>query len=962
MRVRSGYSFKTVYGHLKDVASRLSEVGWSHQPISDRASTFSFNRWSKTVKNPIYGVELAVVEDIEDKKASLDWWTFFAIKELQPLHALIGQATWYEVKEPSLTYQDMLAAKGVIKIAGEYAQLHNIKKPQKDMYVALSPATPIGLYKQAKKRGFKFIASCDNYYPRETDKETYRIALGRRSTTQTYPIHILSDPEWLAATEFASEKDQKEAIKNRNAVMKQCTAKMTKATLVIPERKETLRAMCETGAKRLGVDLNDPVYAQRLDRELKLIDEKEFGDYFYIIADIIQWSKQRMIVGPARGSSCGSLVCYLLDITTIDPIKFNLIFERFIDVNRNDLPDIDIDFSDLHRSEAFEYVEQKYGKARTARLGTVGMFRPRSAMIAAGKSLAIPAWRIEKVMDGLITRSLGDSRALQTLEDTLRETGPGREFLEEYPEALLATPMEGHPQNASQHAAGVIITNEAIDKYVAIDSRSQSAMCDKKDAEDLGMLKIDMLGLTQLSVFERTLELIGERPTIEFFTKLPLDDKKAFDVLNKKHYSGIFQFNGHALQSIAEQIKTEHIEDIIAMTALARPGPMASGGTTKWVQRKLGNEAVVYPHPLFEPYMSQTMGVVAYQEQVMQIGREIGDLSWDDVTQLRKAMSRSLGKEYFDQFGDRWKTNAVKKGVPQEVCDKTWEELCSYGSWAFNRAHAVAYGLVSYWCCWLKAYHPAQFAAATLDSEGDVVRQMLMLRELEREGISYIPVDPNLSTDRWNINDDGVLLGPLTSIKGIGSAAVLEIVNARETGKALKPGVAKKLGDPRTPLDSIYPVTDAIARLVPDWSAKFVSVPTPVVDIKPNGREYVVMAIGVVTKVAPKDENEAVNVAKRGGRRYETGPTQTLNFWIRDDTDEIFCKLDRFNYEGLGGKHIQDTSRVGRTLYAVKGIMPRNFRMIRVTAIKYIGEMDLEPTHAPERGGQATERAEYVDP
>jgi hypothetical protein len=150
MRVRSGYSFKTVYGHLKDVASRLSEVGWSHQPISDRASTFSFNRWSKTVKNPIYGVELAVVEDIEDKKASLDWWTFFAIKELQPLHALIGQATWYEVKEPSLTYQDMLAAKGVIKIAGEYAQLHNIKKPQKDMYVALSPATPIGLYKQAR--------------------------------------------------------------------------------------------------------------------------------------------------------------------------------------------------------------------------------------------------------------------------------------------------------------------------------------------------------------------------------------------------------------------------------------------------------------------------------------------------------------------------------------------------------------------------------------------------------------------------------------------------------------------------------------------------------------------------------------------------------------------------------------------------------------------------------------------
>lgn len=742
MRIRTGYSFKTAYGHLKDVKSRLSEIGWTRFPISDRNNTFGFNKWSKLVSDPIFGVELSITEKYDEKSPSTDWMTFFALDELAPLHALVATATESPYRDPTLLYNHAMHAEGLIKIAGEWSNLDHIDPKAPNLYLALSPATPRSLYTEAKKRKFKFIATSENMYPRLEDRETYRVALGKRSATQTYPLFILDDDQWMAAVYFADLKDKAAAIQNRNAAMLRCKAKLTKASLVKPKIKATLRAMCEAGAVKLGVNLNDPVYKARLDKELGLIAEKKFEDYFYIIADLIDYAKDRMLVGPARGSSCGSLVCYLTGITTIDPIPYDLIFERFIDINRADLPDIDIDFSDAFRQEVFDYAERKYGKDRTARLGTVGTFLPRSALTAAGAALGIPKFRVEKLTESLIVRSSGDARALQTLDDTLMETHTGREFLKDYPEVRVAIPLEGHPTNASQHAAGLIITQEPIINYVAVDERTKSAMCDKKDAEELGMLKIDMLGLTQLSIFERTLVLAGlaEEETItneyqnqvdrvsmkdgsrivDFFNRLPLDDQAAFDVINKRQYSGVFQFNGRAPQSLANSIKTTHIEDYISMVALARPGPMVSGGANAWVERKLDPDKVQYPHPLFEPMMHNTLGVVMYQEQVMEIGRQIGDLSWDDVTQLRKAMSKSLGKEYFDRYGDRWKVNAIKKGVPETVVTKVWDDLCAYGSWAFNRSHSVAYGIVAYWSCWLKAHYPAEFAAATLDAEREL--------------------------------------------------------------------------------------------------------------------------------------------------------------------------------------------------------------------------------------------------
>jgi hypothetical protein len=348
---------------------------------------------------------------------------------------------------------------------------------------------------------------------------------------------------------------------------------------------------------------------------------------------------------------------------------------------------------------------------------------------------------------------------------------------------------------------------------------------------------------------------------------------------------------------------------------------------------------VAYPHPVLEPYLKDTLGVVIFQEQVLRIGREVGELSWVQVTALRKAMSKSLGKEYFDQFGDPWKAAAAKKGIPMEVLDPFWNDLTAMGAWGFVRAHAVAYGVISYWCCWLKAHHPVEFAAATLDAEKDPARQIALLRELNDEGISYVPIDPDHSTDKW-MPKGNKLIGPVTNVKGIGPKTVGKILSARLTGEPLPPSVAKRLAQAKTEIDTLFPVRDRVSKLHPDLKTiNIVSRPTPIIHAQ-CGVWGEVMIIGVAKKIAPRDENEAVNVAKRGGRML-SGPTSSLNLFILDDTDEIFCKIDRFKFEKLG-REVVERGRAGKAIYAVKGTIPPEFRMIKVTAIKYLGDMDYD--------------------
>ena len=958
LRLRTAFSFRHAAGKLEEIANRLQENKATIAPITDRGSAFGWANWTKVCDKagirPIYGVELAVTtahNRANDKRLNADHFTFLAKKDLTEINRLINLASSQSWYESLLFYEDVARMNGsVIRIAGSAVNLDMIKR-EPDMYVSLSPSSPIGLIKRAIAKKFPLVACYDNRYPRIEDKVLYEVVCGRNARLQSYPQHILSDKEWIDAVEhLASPKLAREALARARDVAAQSVAVLPKGELLHPRKPMTLRAMCEAGAKKFGVNLKSNVYADRLERELKLIEEKKFENYFYIIADMVNWAKDHMLVGPARGSSCGSLVCYLLGITTVDPLKYGLLFERFIDTNRNDLPDIDIDFSDVQRDKVLDYMGTKYGKDHVARLGTVAVFRPRSALTEAGIAFGIPKWKTERVAEALIVRSSADSRALDTLEDTLGSSDAGKQLLAEFPEAKVATRMEGHPRHHSQHAAGILLTQRPIINYLPTDAESGCVHADKKGAESLGLLKIDALGLTQLSVFEDIFKMI-KKPH-DFLYSIPLDDPAVFKDINDRKYAGIFQFNGMALQSLSKVVNITELNDLVAITALARPGPMASGGASAWVRRKNGTEPVSFPHPVFEPYLRETMGIMTYQEQVMQIGREIGDLSWEDVTALRKAMSASLGVEFFNRYGDRWKAGAVRKGIPRETLDKIWDDMCAYGSWSFNKSHAVAYGIVSYYCCWLKHYYPYEFAAATLTHEGTPEKQLKLLRELNDEGIGYIPVDVNISTDRWQVvrkGEDIKLLGPLSMIRGMGPAKVDKWMTYRALKKrnkdvSIDDNIAKMMASPKTDIDSLWPIRDAFKRVMPDPRERNIHTPSiRICDIVEEDHDCTGLIYCIFKKIDLKDENEAVKIAARGGKVIRGEPTASLNLFLTDDTGTIFGKISRWIHADLGVP-IVTRGAPGKHLYAVKGTFKINgdFTMMLINQVKYIGPVKGE--------------------
>lgn len=954
IRIRTGYSFHHAFGNAKDIVTAAKTAGHEAIAVADRNSTFSFYELRALCKAAnmklVYGVDLGVSPDLSIKRPIIDRWSFYATDDLASVNRLVALAT-ERAGEPCLSYEQALARHGCVTVCGPATDLHRVQKSRQRVFIPLSASLPFAVYKRAVALNIPFIMASDNLYPRESDADAYAVALGRRASLQSYPQHILTTPEWRDGCLRSGfvKTDIDKAQRNAKIILSDCSATLENAELFVPKKPKTLDAMCKEGAKRLKIDLKNKTYSERLTRELSIIKAKKFEDYFYIIADLIGYAKQHMIVGPARGSSAGSLVCYLLGITTVDPIKYDLIFERFIDVNRNDIPDIDIDFSDQKRELVFEYAEKKFGREHVARLGSVGMFKARSAIKAAADALSIPQIRVDQINEIMLQTFKGDSRANDAIADTLDTTDVGRKFDSDFPGVRVACQIEGTPHNASRHAAGIIITRRPIIETVAIDSRTGSAMCDKYAAESLNLLKIDALGLTQLSIFERCLSLAGLPQTTDYLSSIPLNDPQAFAVLNEGRFSGVFQFEGRVLQGMTKSVRITHLEDVVAITALSRPGPMSTGGAATWIERKNGKQKVTYPHKMFEPILSSTLGVIAYQEQVMRIAREVGSMTWEDVTALRRVMGRTLGREALDKFGDTWKKGAIRNGLPKQIVDSIWNDLCAYGSYAFNRSHAVAYGLVSYYSAYLKAHHPMAFAAATLDAQTEPRKQIEMLREMKKQGVGYVPVDKEKSSANWNYidpqnkaaqewNDDPpMLIGPLQAVKGIGKSMTKEIMDARENGEEIRPALAKKLANPKTNVDSLTPIYDRVSVLVPDMiKAGIVTEPTFIEDIT-DAHESSVLVIGLAERVKQKDENEPAKVKKRG--RKLDGPHIALNVFLQDDTGEILCRVGRYEYDRLAPQ-IMEAGTPGKSIFAILGKTVQGFRMIKIERVKYLGDIE----------------------
>lgn len=985
LNLRTEFSFKEVYGPIDRTVQLLAAQGHTAVGIADLNNTFAHVPWAKACKKhkikPVFGVVLNSVQYPTVKEKQLvSRVTLIAMNNagLRELYELMAVA--YHTDNfyyfPRIGHNDIGSLSNNITVL---TQRGDGSLPKALML--LSPSTD----KRYLPTQLPTVAGISNCYPTADDLEVYQLFAGSAASTATYPQHIISADEWSSLW-----PNEAQALQRSGQLLGEATATLNHASMVRyrghvgssispagkpgrskgsrpagkpsraqakvagqqPTAIEELATLAKAGAARRGYSLKVPERAARLAREMELIEQKDYADYFLIVADMIAYAKQHMLVGPSRGSSAGSLVCYLIGITEIDPLEYGLLFERFIDINREDLPDIDCDFPDDKRHMVIEYLEQKYGKDNVAHIGTVSRLMPKSAIQTFAQALGIPAYETTAVKDSIIERSSGDARSAQCIEDTFKSTDVGKAFIEKYPAMALVANVEGHANHSGVHAAGIIITNDAITNYSGINTRDSVMMMDKKDAEYLGLLKIDVLGLRTLSVLADICDRIGM--TYEQLYRLPLNDQATFDIFNNMRLWGIFQFEGYALQSLTRQMGVHRFDDITVITALARPGPLHNGGATDFIARRIGREETTYTHEAIKPMTEDTYGTVVYQEQVMQIVRIVGSLSWEDTSQLRKAMSKSMGEEFFNLYWEKFKKGTDEKGISEKDARAIWESVMTFGSWAFNKSHAVSYALVSYWTAYFKAHHPLEFAVATLNNLRTPEQGLKILRDMyTNSGIKYTAVSAD-STDQWRIVD-GQLVGPITLIKGVGPKKAEDIIARRKAGQPLLPGQQRLLENAKTIYDDLYPAETMWGTYYthPERHNIATQRVSYIKDVAENGT-YIFL--GCLKDRNQRDLNEYGNVVKRGGKLIQ-GNSLFLNLTLEDDTDSIICTVDRFLFPEMG-KPIAEAGKVDEDWFLVKGYIKNNWRKIYVERIVCLTNPTLISSVA-RRSGKSSSRPAF---
>lgn len=919
LRVRTEHSFRTAFGPAARVVAGLKRVEAPLAAIVD-SSTWGHVKMQKALAAAevrcAFGSEF--VARGPSGTAPVAW----------ALAAGADASAFYSFASDAASHPDRLAEifaaaprDGVLRFAGAA-----LEEPACFDYVDIGPGSLLQRRKAlalAARTRKPLVVTADPFYPSPGDASAFAALVDAGSDVA--PRHLLSEPELRAAMPDVPDDVWRKAVKNTHAAAERCATTLRKAQVIHVDGD--LRALVEEGrqrrlaSKRIAAWTAE--YAARLEREMALVFQKGYDSYFLVVSDLVQWAKQRMLVGPGRGSSAGSLLCFLTGITEVDPLPHGLLFERFIDINRNDLPDIDIDFSDARRDMVFEYLRNKYGAANVARIGNVNTYKPRSLLAQVCKRFGIADHERFDLVNVLIEYSSGDSRYGKGLEDTLQNTDTGRKFFERHPEAarVLADDIENHASHTGVHAAGVIVANEPVSNFcVVVDG---IAHVDKPAAEALNLLKIDALGLRTLGVIEDA----GVVSSDELYA-LPLNDAAVFSVFNEHRYGSIFQFEGQSQRSISKRVVVDDFRIIDHLTALARPGPLGGGATNRYIMRKAGEEAVTVRHPLLRDLLMETYGVVLYQEQVMRISFDIGRMPWEVVSEIRKAMSGRKGKEYFDRRGEEFVKGADSIGIKERDARLIWDEICSFGAWGMNKSHTTAYAVISYWCAWMKRYHGLAYAAACLRNAKDDDQALSVLREMDAEGIRYVPFDVDRSTENWAVVD-GQLIGGFTNLVGIGPAKAYAAVRARASGKFDRDKYLKL----RVKFQELYPLRREYAALYADPTAYGCRVGSRIIDGDSLPEEGDVLFLGKLSEKMLLDANETVRVQRRDGKRL-TGQTLFVDLVLQDDTGApIRCRIGRFDYARMGARAMERLV-AGSDVLLVRGRRVPGYQMIHVERVR----------------------------
>jgi DNA polymerase-3 subunit alpha len=526
------------------------------------------------------------------------------------------------------------------------------------------------------------------------------------------------------------------------------------------------------------------LYEQRAAHELRVIQQMGYSGYFLIVWDFIDYAKRQGIpVGPGRGSAAGSLVAYALGITELDPLQYNLLFERFLNPERVTLPDIDIDFCQERRDEVIEYVTQKYGKENVAQIITFGTMMAKAVLRDVGRTLDIPYGEVDRIA------KLVPNRLNITLADALKEEPKLREIEQQGGQMtrLISTAqaLEGLIRHASTHAAGVVISPEPLTEYLPLYKGNKGEVVTQyamEDIEQLGLLKMDFLGLRTLTVLHNTLRLIQDSYRTEITLEgIALDDAKTYQLLSEARTFGVFQLESQGLRDILRKLKPTVFEDVIALVALYRPGPLGSGMIDDFIQRKHGKAKVEYLLPELEPILKETYGIIVYQEQVMQIASTIAGFSLGNADLLRRAMGKKKPEVMAEQR-EAFLKGAIEHGFDQKKAEELFELMAYFAGYGFNKSHSAAYALIAYWTAYLKTHYPRAYMAALLTSEvqntDKVIRYINESREM---GISILSPDVNDSYRDFRVVGEPIRFG-LAAVKNVGDNAIEAIIAAREEG------------------------------------------------------------------------------------------------------------------------------------------------------------------------------------
>lgn len=659
-----------------------------------------------------------------------------------------------------------------------------------------------GLLRLSKETGIPLVATNDCHYIRQQDSRMHLILLCIQTN------HTIQDPDKMefATDQFylKSEEEMRalfpqEACDNTVVIAERCKVEFEFGHTKLPsfqtpngeDNVEFFRSLCFEGLHRLYGEQPDPAVTERLEYELRVIVSMGYVNYYLIVYDFIRYAKSVGIpVGPGRGSGAGSLAAYCVGITGIDPIRYQLLFERFLNPERVSMPDFDIDFSDERRGEMIDYVVHKYGADHVAQIVTFGTMAARGSLRDVGRAMAIPYNVVDSVaklvpmgLNVTLEKALASSSELRTRYDTDPQI---HELID------MARQVEGMPRNASTHAAGVVITDHPVSEYVPLAKNGESIVTQytMTTLEELGLLKMDFLGLRNLSVLNDAQEAIRRADPGFSVAKIPFDDPKVFEMLTAGSTDGVFQFESGGMRNVIMQLRPENIEDLIAVISLYRPGPMES--IPRYIENRHHPERVTYRHPMLADILKVTYGCIVYQEQVMQIFRTLAGYSFGRADIVRRAMSKKkasvMEKErsiflygLVAEDGTVEVDGCIRRGVDEETAKAIFGEMESFASYAFNKSHAAAYATISYQTAWLKCHYPREYMAALLTSVLDNTNKIAAyIAECSRMGIRVLPPNVNQSRRGFTVAGRDIRFG-LLAVKNLGDGFLRSLIQERDT-------------------------------------------------------------------------------------------------------------------------------------------------------------------------------------